>query len=635
MKSRFKASSGVYVIAEVGINHNGSIETAKELIQQAAEGGANGVKIQVRHLESLYTKEVLESSTKAEQGTQYLLSELKRAHLTFDQVIELREFSKQFDIDFFATPFDMTSAKFLNQIGMELFKIGSPDMTNLPLLELVSSFQKPMILSTGMSEESEIRQVVEFLHSRNADFALLHCNSTYPASPDTINLRFMKAMEKFSGVRVGYSGHETGYAPTLAAVALGASIVERHITQDTALQGPDHRASLTPSDFKKMVHDIRDVEAALGEEKRIYSQGERNNRLSLAKSLVAAHDLAEGTVLTASDIVAKTPAKGTSPLELEKFIGKKLLKQLKQDAYLFSEHVNAEPLDGADYKINKTWGIVGRLNDFRDYLALKPDLIEIHMTWRDLLEYKRPVGQFTQDLVVHAPEYYQDKLIDFSSPDPKVTEYSLEMLQRTINIARDMAPQFRGHKNPQGPRVVVHPGGHFSENLTSDKTEQYRLLKKRLREIDSQGVRLLVENMPPRPWYFGGQWFNTIFMDPKEIAQFAADMKWKVCYDTSHAQLFCNLAGINLAEFTKNVLNDVAYLHISDAKGITEEGLQIGQGDIDFAQFFAMIKNVDLGFIPEIWQGHLHQGKGFKDALVSIEKLLKTVSGDSCSDPHH
>ena len=173
---------GVYIIAEIGINHNGDLNTAKRLVTAAVQSGANGVKFQVRDLASIYTDAVLLDPLKAEQGTQYLLDQLKKTLLTFDQIQDLYYFSQQYDVDFFATPFDKKSAAFLNELGIKLFKIGSPDFTNLPLIEYVASFGKPIILSTGMATEDEIEVVSQYLKSINADFSLLHCSSTYPAA---------------------------------------------------------------------------------------------------------------------------------------------------------------------------------------------------------------------------------------------------------------------------------------------------------------------------------------------------------------------------------------------------------------------------------------------------------------------
>jgi N-acetylneuraminate synthase len=632
--SILSSTKNVYVIAEIGINHNGSMAAAKTLIDASVEAGAHGVKFQVRDLASVYTREVLDDPLKAEQGTQYLLAQLRQSELTWDQIAELYDYSKQYPVDFFATPFDAKSASFLAALGVELFKVGSPDLTNLLLIEELVQYRKPLILSTGMASEEEIRTTAEYLRTRGADFSLLHCSSTYPAAPTDINLRFMNRLRTMTPGKIGYSGHERGYGPTLAAVALGAQIIERHISLDRSGEGPDHRASLEPPEFKAMVEAIRSAEEALGIEERHISQGEMNNRLSLAKSLVAARDLPKGHALTMADFAAKTPAKGISPQRMVDFIGKVLARDIRQDEYFSEDTLGTDADETRTYTLPKTWGIVGRLNDFRDYLALKPDLIEIHMTWRDVKGYQGLIGQYEQDLVVHAPEYYEDTLIDFSATDPEITELSLEMLQRTVSIARDLAPKFKGQIDTRGPRVVVHPGGHFLSATTSDKREQYRRLATNLRSIDTEGVRILVENMPPFPWYFGGQWKNSIFLDPREIAQFAEEMRWGICYDTSHAQLYCAHAGISILDFTRTILNHVQYLHISDAKGVTHEGLQIGEGEIDFVQLFALLGQLDPGFVPEIWQGHLDRGRGFKQALEILETMLSKTSGNSCQVCH-
>jgi N-acetylneuraminate synthase len=629
----------VHIIAEIGINHNGSLEHAKELIKAAKEAGANSVKVQVRNLEEIYTKSVLNDPLKAEHGTQYLLHELQKAHLTYDDVKELQDYAKEINVTFFATPFDNKSADFLNELGCEIFKIGSPDFTNLPLITKVCSFNKPIILSTGMSTEEEIRTVVSYLKENRANFALLHCNSTYPASFQDINLNYIPELKRISGTTVGYSGHERGFAPTLAAISQGAMIIERHITKNIDSDGPDHSSSLSIDEFHQMTKAVRQVEQSLGVMKKIYNQGEQNNRLSLAKSLVFSKDFPKGHTLQVSDLISKTPAKGLSPLELGNFIGKTLNEDVLEDSYIFYHQLseNKKEATKTSFDIPKTWGIVGRLNDFRDFLDLKPDLVEIHLTWRDLVDFKPEKfnltgDKFSQDLVVHAPEYYHDELIDFTSSDSNIVEMSLDMLQKTFNLAKDLSPSFTGVNQNIGPRVVVHPGGHFKElpkNVPKDL--QYSSLEKNLSSLNSEGLRVLVENMPPFPWYFGGQWYNTVFLDPGEISQFANNMGWGVCYDLSHAQLYCNSANITLKEFTKKIKGHIHYLHISDGMGTTQEGLQLGHGDMDFDHLFEILNELDVGFIPEIWQGHLNNGQGFKEALVKIEDLLKNkMSGKSC-----
>jgi N-acetylneuraminate synthase len=627
----------VFIISEIGINHNGSLDSAKELIRQSHESGADAVKLQVRDLGSLYTNSVLNDSLKAEHGTQYLLNELKKSELPSNYLKELCDYAKQIGVVLIGTPFDLKSVDLLEQVGIPAYKIGSPDFTNIPLMEKVASLGKPMIISTGMSTEYEIQAVIEKLNRWGVDYALLHCNSTYPASIVDLNLKYINKLKTLSNRVVGYSGHERGYLPTLAAVSMGAKIIERHFTLDNNAEGPDHSSSLEPNDFKQMVLDIRQIEDALGDEKRIFNQGEQVNRIALGKSLVFSRNMELGEKITYSDLVSKTPAKGVSPLELENFIGKVLNKKVLKDDYIHFEDISIQEQKSMSFDIDKNWGIVGRLNDFEDYLEWKPKLVEIHLTWRDLTQFnledlENKFSSYDQDLVVHAPEYYKDKLIDFATRDASVLDYSIEMLEKTVELAKSLGSKFKGVCRSNGPKVVVHPGGHFESRLETNKTDQYKALSNNLSNIKKDGVELLVENMPPNPWYFGGQWYNTIFMDSAEIRQFVDDTKLGFCYDTSHALLYCNSINQTLSEYTKNIHSLTRHLHIADAAGTTQEGLQLGQGNIDFDHLFEVLNSVDSGFIPEIWQGHLNNGKGFHDALSKIEKILKDkMSSRGCS----
>ena len=630
-------SHKTFIISEIGINHNGCLKTAKNLVAQSVESGADAVKVQVRDLGNLYTKTVLDDSLKAEHGTQYLLNELKKSELANDHLLELSQFCRELGILFFGTPFDLPSVDRLEEIDPPAYKIGSPDFTNLPLLERVSSLGKPMIISTGMSNEHEIHTVLENLNEWGSDFALLHCNSTYPASVVDLNLNYIKKLKTLSNRVVGYSGHERGYLPTLASVAMGAKIIERHLTLDRSHDGPDHSSSLEPKEFEKMVKDIRLIESSMGQEKRVFNQGEQVNRVALGKSLVLARDMSAGEVISRGDLIAKTPARGISPIQIDKFIGKEITKSLQTDQYIQFEDISINGESKSVFDINKNWGIVGRLNDFEDFLEWKPKLIEIHLTWRDLDQYNSHTiasrySNYDQELVVHAPEYFNDQLIDFATDESSVLDYSIEMLERTVSLARTLGSKFKKVCPQNGPKVVVHPGGHFEFQKETNRSDQYKLLKQNLALVDHAGVELLVENMPPKPWYFGGQWYNTIFMDAQEIKQFSEFSNLGICYDTSHALLYCNSVGMKLNQFTRNLLGKVRHLHVSDGAGTTQEGLQLGDGVMDFEHLFEVLNEIDVGFIPEIWQGHLNNGKGFHTALSKIEKLLlDKMSTRGCS----
>ena len=282
---------------------------------------------------------------------------------------------------------------------------------------------------------------------------MLHCNSTYPASFEDLNLNFIHKLIESSGKIVGYSGHERGYLPSLAAVAMGVKIIERHLTLDNSAEGPDHTSSLEPSAFSKMIKEIRQIELCLGSEKRIINQGEEVNRVALGKSLVLTGDLEKGSKITADDLVAKTPARGVSPLEINKFIGKSLARDLQQGDYIHFEDISDNGSRIEQFNISKHWGVVGRLNDFQEFLTWRPKLIEIHLTWRDLVNFNTSQNlkdrEFDQDLVVHAPEYFQDKLIDFTTSETHVLDYSLEMLKLTIELAKSLGSKFKECRIPK------------------------------------------------------------------------------------------------------------------------------------------------------------------------------------------
>ena len=233
-----------YVIAEIGLNHNGDLSLAKRLVDAAITAGADAVKFQKRKLNETYTQAIIDQPRHGEQGLQYIVPLLIEFELADDAFRELYDYCRARDITFMCTPWDRPSVDFLESMELDGYKIGSPDMTNFPLIEYVIATGKPMLMSTGMSTEEEIRRTLAFLEDHRAEYALFHCVSTYPAAPEEINLRFMQTLREWSGRPVGYSGHDTGTVISLAAVAMGARLLERHLTMDRAMRGPDHKASL-------------------------------------------------------------------------------------------------------------------------------------------------------------------------------------------------------------------------------------------------------------------------------------------------------------------------------------------------------------------------------------------------------
>lgn len=618
-----------FVIAEIGNNHNGDYDCAIALIDAAIEAGADCAKFQMRQLDEIYRSKSL-AGTDDDLSVEYTLDLLRRFELSTDEQHRLSAYCAQKGIIYLCTPWDPTSVRILDSFGVQAFKVASADLTNLPLQAAMAATGKPMIVSTGMSTTSEIESAVSFLNARSASFALLHCQSTYPAAFHNINLRFMEQLRKLHPL-VGYSGHERGNAITFAAVALGACVVERHITLDRNMEGPDHAASLEPAEYKALVSGIRDVEAAMGPlampKERPLSQGELINRENLAKSVVAARDMPAGTVLKAEDLLVRSPGQGLSPIALPKLIGLKTRRDLKLDDYLFASDLDQSAIAPREYHFKRPWGVPVRYHDTAAFLArCKPDLIEFHLSYQDMdrdpAEYLN--GPYDFDFVVHAPELFSgSRLMDMATDDDEYREFSVRETQRVIDITRNLKQFF---PNTSRPPIVLNIGGFsmdapFSE---SKKAQLYETFAKSLSQLDAEGVELIPQTMAPFPWHFGGQRHQNIFIFPEEAAKKCAELGIRMCVDISHTKLAANHFGFDFLGGIAALGPYTAHYHLGDSKGLDGEGLQIGDGDIDFAALGEIMARTapTASFIPEIWQGHKNLGEGFWTALERLEAYL-------------
>ena len=325
-----------FIIAEAGVNHNGDIEKAKEMIKEASQMGADAVKFQtfIPELVALPNAPKAEYQIKNSQSNESQLEMISKLALSFDEFQQLYDYSKKFDVEFISTPADEQSAKFLGEF-VSIFKVSSADLDNLLLLDTISEFNKPMILSTGMSNLSKIENTIHFLENKNfSNFALLHCTSNYPPKYHELNLRAIITMKSAFEKITGYSDHSLGIEIPISAVTLGARIIEKHFTLDKSLPGPDHKASLEPHEFKQMVSGIRNVEKALGSTRKFKQPSEKEVELSVRKSIVSATNIPVGKVISRDDILAKRPATGISVDRFEEVIGKKAKVEIKKDSII-------------------------------------------------------------------------------------------------------------------------------------------------------------------------------------------------------------------------------------------------------------------------------------------------------------
>ncbi len=601
-----------FVIAEAGVNHNGSLEMALALVDAAADAGADAVKFQRRHLPSLYPDALLQDANLAEWGFQYLLPVLRDTELSDDEFRTIRARCSERGIRFMCTAWDENSLALLEELGVAVHKVASADLVNLPLLEAMAATGKPLLVSTGMATEHEIERSVEHLRAIGASFALLHCVSTYPAPFDGLNLRYMQTLGRF-GVPVGYSSHERGISVATAAVGMGASVIEKHITLDRTLPGPDHPASLEPQGMTRLVRDIRNLELALGGGEKRLNAMEIQNRQILRKSLVAARDLAAGTVVERGMVKVMGPGKGLSPQRIDELLGVTLDRAVAREAH-FSEGdlAGASTLLIESTTLRRPWGLKARFHDLDEILALRPQVVELHFSEHDPEhDYAPGPEPRPEQLIVHAPEFAGQRLLDLAAVDDERRERAIELVQATIDATVRLGEHFAGGP----PTVVIHVGGMSMDAPDPDVDALLARGVESFRRLDARGTVLLPENLPPRPWYLGGQWFQNLFTEPRHMVEFCGALDLEMTLDVSHAQLACAAAGTDLADFVTEVLPLVRHVHLADASGVDGEGVQIGEGVVRWEEILDLLSTKEFSWVPEIWSGHLHGCAGFIEAV--------------------
>ena len=615
----------VRIVAEIGVNHNGSLDTALKLIYKASEARVDAVKFQKRSLSHIYSKSILEDSNGAEWNFDYLLPQLEKLELSDEDYHIIKETCAELGLDLIITPMDEKSADFVAALGVSAIKIASPDMTNLGLIKKCGSFGLPLIISTGMWEYEDIKKCVDFYKRHNLNFSLLAANSTYPTPCESIGLNFISQLKQLSP-NVGYSGHERGIFIPVAAVALGATIIEKHITLSRNQLGPDHKASLLPTEFAQMVKDIRALELSLGS-KKIVNQQEKLNRELFAKSAVALGTLLPGDLLEESAVDFKAPGKGIFPHEIDQFYGREVKRCVEKGHYIsVTDFQDITPIsEWKPFSFSKRWGVKCRFHDYPLYKTLKSPVIEFHCSQTDLdMEFLEE--NTDSALIVHAPEIADLELVDICSTNERVVKKSLDIIQRSIDKTLEISRLWPKAK----PKMVVHLGGmslnllkqtsHGLDELsTHDEMMAIAIHNFKKLDFSPDAIDIIPENLPPRPWYLGGQWYQYGFAPFSDMVKFCEATNLKMTYDICHAHLQCEMEGSSLLDYTRRVMPYVSHMHISDATGISGEGVQIFEGDLDFKGVFNIAEEYDFSWVTEIWSGHLHNGTASYKALSLLE----------------
>tara|TARA_R110002167_G_scaffold318993_1_gene524700 strand:+ start:1737 stop:3611 length:1875 start_codon:yes stop_codon:yes gene_type:complete len=619
----------ILIIAEIGINHNGDMKIAKDLIKHCKDSGADIAKFQMRDIKSLYRNN--KDYKDEDLSSQYVLDIINKFNLSNDEMFELFDFCKTIGIMPMCTPWDEVSFELLESYGIEFYKTASADLTNHELLKKIGLTGKRMFVSTGMSNESEVLETNDLLRRTKADYTLMHCNSTYPTPFKDVNLKYLKTLKKISNRNVGYSGHERGIYIPMAAAALGATVIEKHITISKTMLGNDHKVSLLPGEFKEMVNGIRQIEEAMGDGgERECSQGELINRESLSKSIVAGKTIQMGEIITREHLDIKAPGRGLQPDKIPHIIGKMAKRDIQEGYFLYDFDIR-ETTKSKNYNIPLKWGVPVRFYDYNFFLdQSNMDFLEFHLSYNDLtynIDELFCDNKYNTDITVHAPDLFRDDhLIDLSSSDDKYRNDSINNLHKVVEITKQLRKYF---SVTDKTKIISSVGGFTRDEWMnkSKKKESYQRVAEALKELSDDETEIIIQTVPPFPWYFGGQLLLNLFILPEEINHFCKENNHKICLDLSHSKLACNYFNIDFNNFIDTVQDHVSHVHISDAAGVDKEGLQLGDGDINFKDILPKLKKSNT-IMPEIWQGHQNFGEKCWIALNKIEQIYNTQDID-------
>jgi sialic acid synthase SpsE/endonuclease IV len=612
------------LISEIGVNHDGNIDIAKNLIKDSKNAGADFVKFQHRNLQATYGFNL---STSSELSTESTINYLKKVNFSIEQLSDLFEYARSIGIEPLCTPFDLISLEEVMSLSPKVIKIASADLSNFPLLKSCALYGIPIIVSTGMHHEYEIINAINFLRSYTNKIITLHCISTYPAPEESLNLKYLNRLKSITSTLVGYSSHDSDIFSAPLAIANGACVIEKHITYDKNASGTDHKASILFDEMKalRMLMDKAYLMNGNGDKKELI-QGEILNRSNLSKSLYLKKDVKKGDIINASHFQVLSPSIGIMPSDFNLIDNKKYKKNIKADS-----PVNFFDIQGfkSDFKISKNntpklgrWGVPVRFRDFKNAIKEFPNIgfFEFHLTSDDLnfKEFERLDILGNVGCKVHTPEVFDDNFIlDLITEEKNISKKSLNYLIEVVSVAK----KIREYSNKKiTTHLVINAGGHTTHGFKKiNINKALKNLHNNFKSIDFGEIVPVVQTMPPFPFHLGGRRFHNLFVNSEDINLWKSISGLDVCLDISHTMLACNYNNISLVDFIKKIEGCFSYVHLSDAIGSDGEGMQIGEGEVDFKSLkntFSVIKNLE--YIPEIWQGHVNNFSGFKKALITL-----------------
>lgn len=599
------------VIAEIGINHSGVYEGAKELILDAMTSGVRGVKFQYRNLERIYSKQNYEI------GDSIIGEQIKLNFLSAENIMLLTEFAHQLGllvgISFF-TEEDILD--FGNEVDkFDFFKVPSAELTNLNLILALIAKNKFVLVSTGAHYEFEIEKIFNQLPENG--WMPLHCISNYPTLPFNSNLGYINFLEKKWNKPVGYSSHDSNWELNIGAIAIGARVVERHITKDLNASGLDHSSSSTHSDLVRIcqvANSSKDI--FFRELPRTPNQGELINLQNLGRSYYAKRNISLNEEIDLNDFDYRSPRIGIGNINFQKNLGTRLKKDIQKDMVLTDSFFHDEPLlssNAINFAKKHNISIPVRVHD---YTQIRKELpvanFELHLSYLEVNELTDLDFIKSEDKIsLHLPDYINSSfLIDPFSPVEIQLRLSLNLLKKVEKLVVE-------YQEKTGNAIMVV--GSFS-NIWDNREAFYNNHSELVKSLSNRGMNLCLQWLPPFAWYFGGSTKIFVLNQEQDIEEIIK-RSIPICLDTSHMLLGANFFGFDPQDLLSKLLPQIVHSHIADAIGFDGEGMQFGTSTKSNNDFIMNILNLETTKVIEVWQGHVNNGRGFKDALLKLTEL--------------
>jgi N-acetylneuraminate synthase len=604
-------SEKIYVIAELGINHDGSLELAKKLIDQAFLSGANAIKFQYRNLLNAYSEDAKEI------GDEMLKAEIHKNYISPEDIMELHFYAKNQCLDSGISFFDVSDIRdFGSNIDQfDFFKIPSAELMNVDLINFLLNLNKNVYISTGCHSEVEIEKVFTSLKGEN--WVPLHCISNYPTMSQNARLGYITYLQNKWNKGAGYSSHDDDWAVCLLAMQLGAVIIERHITLDKCGDGLDHTSSSTPDEFAQICFFAKHISSLVkGNTPRVVNQGELLNRQNLGRSFYAKSDIEKGKILSFDDLDYRSPSIGLNKSNISGFIGRETIKELKSGAVV-SESFFDHPLELTDEAIefarkNKV-ALPVRLHDIEEIESSFPiGAYEFHLSYEEA-KSKRDTTKYSSSnyYSVHLPDYISPTLLmDPFSRSAEQRKESLFILDKTVELTKKLQDITGENVTIVGSFSLVHSN---NESFFDD----YKLL---LDKYTGLGVSIMPQWLPPIAWYFGGSVKLDVMNSLGDI-DYLKKLNIPICMDFCHLIMCKNYDGLPAARVIDMLSENIGHIHIADAVGIDGEGIAFGDGEPENVDIIRKAFDYNCMKVIEVWQGHLNEGAGFRSALLALKKL--------------